>query len=49
MSRELRNVIINFITLLRPFGGKIYIKTDFAFMSPDINELCKDTLIFNYN
>ena len=38
-------MIINFITLLRPFGGKICPKADFAFMSLDINELCKDTLI----
>ena len=33
-------MIINFITLLRLYGGKII---DFAFMSLDIDELCNDT------
>ena len=33
-------MIMNFITSLRPFGGKNLPSADFAFMSLNINELC---------
>ena len=39
MSRELRDVIMNYITSLRPFGGKNLPSADFALMSLDHNEL----------
>lgn len=40
MPRKLRDVIINFITSLRPFGGKNLPSADFVFMFLDYNELC---------
>ena len=46
MSRELRDVIKNYITSLRPFGGKNLPSADFAFTSLDMNELCTITLFY---
>ena len=48
LFRELRDVIMNFITSLRPYGGKNLPKADFAFMSLNNNEsYIKNSLYIN--
>ena len=42
-------MIINFITSLRPYGGKNLPSADFAFMSLDINGPCYNTIMANRN
>lgn len=42
-------IILDFITLLHPYGSKNLPLADFAFMSLDIDELCTDNALIFYN